>query len=220
MTSLLHFVLAEMFDVERLPPVCQDLLFLLPLCLLLRSLLPVLLDGRINTRGCVERMKENIKEAVKAQTLILFLIKFKCKHTNRISSSSSSVAHPRTNKMYFPTQTLETALKNMELQDFCYCGYLNLPTLLCLCSCRQISGVLSCVCECVCDDWPSAGRRRTAESCSSEPSSSWRPRLASSALPPAPSAPFLPAAQMVRDGQRRNMSHLSRPVFSAAQLHV
>ena len=58
MTSLLHFVLAEMFNVERLPPVCQDLLFLLSLCLLLRSLLPVLLDGRINTRGCVGRMKE------------------------------------------------------------------------------------------------------------------------------------------------------------------
>ena len=64
-----------------------------------------------------------------------------------------------------------------------------------------VAAVCVCVCVCVWDDWPSAGRRRIAESCLSEPSSSWRPRLASSALPPAPSAPFLPAAQIVRDGQ-------------------
>lgn len=37
-----------------------------------------------------------------------------------------SVAHLRINKMYFLTQTLETThKKKMELQDICYCGYLQ-----------------------------------------------------------------------------------------------
>lgn len=50
--SLLHFGLAEIVDVERFPPLCQDLLFLLSLCLLLCSPPSVLLDRGINPRGC------------------------------------------------------------------------------------------------------------------------------------------------------------------------
>ena len=42
--SLLHLVLIEMVNDERLPPVRQNLLLLLSLCLLLCSLLTVLLD--------------------------------------------------------------------------------------------------------------------------------------------------------------------------------
>lgn len=55
----------------------------------------------------------------------------------------------------------------------------------------------------VCDDWPSAGLRRTAESCLSEPSSSWRPRPASFVPPPAPSSLSLPVVEIVQNGHRR-----------------
>lgn len=42
--SLLQLVFTEVVDVEGLPPVCQDFLFLFSLGLLLRSPLSVLLD--------------------------------------------------------------------------------------------------------------------------------------------------------------------------------
>lgn len=57
-------------------------------------------------------------------------------------------------------------------------------------------------------DWPSVGHHHTAESCLSEPSSSWRPHPASYVPPPAPSSPFLPVEQMVIE--ERNSLELNR----------
>lgn len=54
--SSLQFVLAEMVDAERLPPLCQDLPLLLSFRLLLCSLLAILLDG------IIKRMTVNKKE--------------------------------------------------------------------------------------------------------------------------------------------------------------
>lgn len=54
-----HFILAEMVDVQRLPPLGQDLLFLLPLRLLSRSPLSVLLEWG---GGGDERTEEKISK--------------------------------------------------------------------------------------------------------------------------------------------------------------
>lgn len=56
--SVLHFVVVEMVNVERLPPVCQDLLLLLSLGLLLRSLLSILLQTGIKPRRWGEIVSE------------------------------------------------------------------------------------------------------------------------------------------------------------------
>lgn len=80
-----------MVDVERLPPVCQDLLFLLSLRLLPRSPLSILLDRRINPSGCVERIQgRKYQRGHKVWNSDPTSYSFKCKHTHTHNDRSEN----------------------------------------------------------------------------------------------------------------------------------